>query len=74
MEKGIEENESQKSDLMNLILEQSSQIKKMEIEMEKLLKEKEEATRVALIPLEVVPILSIPLVVPTTVGASSGRD
>ena len=46
----------------------------METEMEKLQKEKEEAARGALIPLEVVPISSIPSVVPTTDGASSGTD
>lgn len=56
LSKGIEEDESHKAELMKLVVEQSSQIKHMENEMEKLLKEKEEATRVALIPLEAVPI------------------
>ena len=59
---------------MKLVMEQSSQTKHMETEMEKLLKEKEEATRVALIPLEVVPISSIPSVVPATAEASNGTD
>ena len=46
--KGIKEDESQTEKLMKLVMEHSAQIKKMETEMEKLLKEKEEANRVAL--------------------------
>ena len=38
--KGIKEDETQKAELMKLVIEQSTQIKKMETEMENLLKEK----------------------------------
>ena len=38
--KDIEENETQKAEMMNMIIEQVEHIKKMENEMEKLIKEK----------------------------------
>ena len=40
--KGIEEDESLKAELLKLVVENSTQIKQMENEMEKLLKEKKE--------------------------------
>jgi len=43
--KDIEETETQKADMMKLIMEQSAQLKKMEREMEKLIKEKEKAPK-----------------------------
>ena len=66
--KDIEENEAQKAKMMKLIMEQSAQLKKMETKMEKLVKEKEKATELSTIPLDVVPIVVIPTATPTTIG------
>ena len=56
----IEETESQKLEMMKLIMEQIAQLKQMETEMEKMIKEKEKTTKTSIDPLEVVPLTTIP--------------
>ena len=58
--KGIEERESQKADMMKLIMEKNVQLKQMETYMEKIIKEKEQVARMSIIPLEVVPLIEVP--------------
>jgi len=53
--KGMVENEQRKEDMLNLIIEQNIQLKKMEEKIEELLKEKEAST-LAMVPLTTVPI------------------
>jgi len=43
--KDIVETETEKADMMKLIIEQTTQLKQMETKMEKLIKEKEKATK-----------------------------
>lgn len=52
--------------MFRIIIEQSGQIKEMEIEMEKLLKEREQSTYLAAISIKAVPIAST-----STAGAST---
>jgi hypothetical protein len=65
--KEIAEAENEKEELLNLIMQQNAQIKEMEAELERLLKQKEQST-----PMEFIPLNSFPLteastvVVPTT--------
>jgi hypothetical protein len=49
--KEIVETEGEKEELLKLIMEQSAQIKEMEAELERLLKEKEQS-----MPMEVIPL------------------
>jgi len=58
--KDIEETKSQKAGVMKLIMEQSAQLKQMETEMEKIIKEKEQASRMSIVPLQAVPLTTIP--------------
>jgi hypothetical protein len=54
--KEIAETEGEKEELLKLIMEQNAQIKEMEAELERLVKEKEKAT-----PMEVIPLSEFPL-------------
>jgi hypothetical protein len=45
--------------MLKLIMEQNAQIREMEAEMDKLVKEKEKNVQMAMIPLEVVPLKGI---------------
>jgi hypothetical protein len=47
-------------------MEQNAQIKEMEIEMDKIIKEKEHCVHMAIIPLEVVPLIGIRTIEPST--------
>jgi len=50
MTKDIEESEAQKADMMKLIIEQNIQIRNMEPEIEKMIKENEESHKMAISP------------------------
>jgi hypothetical protein len=54
--KEIVEKEGEKNEILKLLMEKNAQLKEMEAEMEKLLKEKEQ-----LKPMEVIPLSSIPI-------------
>jgi len=58
--KQIAEREGEKDEMLKLLMEQSAQLKEMEAEMERLLKEKEQAK-----PMEGIPLSSIPIATPT---------
>jgi hypothetical protein len=60
------ETEGEKEEMLKLIMEQNAQIKEMEAELERLVKEKECAT-----PMEVIPLSAIPLIGVSTVIASA---
>ena len=64
--KDIEETETQREDMMKLIMEQSAQLKKMETNMEKLIKEKEKASKMVVVPLQALPITTIPTTIAST--------
>lgn len=71
MTKDIEDGEAKKEDMMKLIIEQNMQIRKMEAEMEKLIKEKEDSLNMAIVPLDVVPISQLPSTRETIAATSS---
>ena len=71
LNKDIEENVTQKADMMKLIIYQNVQIKQMEIEMEIMIKEKEQSQRVAIVPLDAIPITQVPAIGTNTVATSS---
>jgi hypothetical protein len=54
--KEIVETEGEKDEMLKLIMEQNAQLKEMEAEMEKLVKEKEQSK-----PMEVIPLSAVPL-------------
>jgi hypothetical protein len=58
--KEIAEREGEKDEMLKLLLEQNAQLKEMEAEMERLLKEKEQAK-----PMEGIPLSAIPIATPT---------
>ena len=55
--KEIIEIEGEKDEMLKLIMEQSAQLKEMEAELEKLVKEKEQSK-----PMEVIPLSAFPLI------------
>jgi len=69
--KDIEEGETQKADMMKLIIDQNIQIKQMEVELEKLIKEKEDILKMAIVPLDVVPLSQLPSTGETTAPTTS---
>ena len=58
--------------MMKLIMEQNSQIKQMESEMEKMIKEKEQIKKTSKVPLEAVPLGFIPATKPSTSSTVDG--
>lgn len=72
--KDIEEIETQQANMMKLIMEQSAQLKKMETDMEKIIKEKEQASKMAVVPLEALPITTIPTTTSSTTSIGEGSD
>jgi hypothetical protein len=58
--KEIAEREGEKDEMLKLLLEQNAQLKEMEVEIERLLKEKEQTK-----PMEGIPLSSIPIATPT---------
>ena len=60
--------------MMKLIMEWTAQLKNMEIEMEKMVKEKEQATKTSIVPLEVVPLTTIPTSITSTTSIGEAAD
>jgi hypothetical protein len=54
--------ESQKEEMLKLIMEKNAQIGEMEAEMDKMIKEKEKNSQLAIVPLDVVPLTEIRIV------------
>lgn len=73
--KELGETELQKEEILKILVEQSAQIKGMETNMDKLVKEKEQSSQLAVVPLGAVPIsYLLQTGIPTTttiVGTSS---
>lgn len=69
--KEIEEIESEKVEMMKLIMEKSLQIKQMEEEMEKMVQEKEKAAQSANTNMEALPLATIPIDTPTTTATGT---
>jgi hypothetical protein len=68
--KEIVETEDEKEELLKLIMQQNAQIKEMEVELERLLKEKEQSTPMEVIPLSAVPLAGVSTTtLPTTTTA-----
>jgi hypothetical protein len=68
--KEIAEAENEKEELLKLIMQQNAQLREMEAELEKLLKEKEQSTPMEVIPLSAVPITKFSTTtMPTTTTA-----
>jgi hypothetical protein len=63
--KEIVETEGEKDEMFKLIMEQNAQLKEMEVELEKLLKEKEQSK-----PMEVIPLSAVPLAGVSTTPAT----
>ena len=57
--KEMAEVENEKEELLKIIVQQNAQLREMEAELEKLLKEKEQSTPMEFIPLSVVPIVEV---------------
>jgi hypothetical protein len=57
--KEIAEAEGEKDEMLKLIMEQNTQLKEMEAELERLVKEKEQSTPMEVIPLSVVPLAGV---------------
>jgi hypothetical protein len=64
--KEIAETEGEKEEMLKLIMEQNAQIKDMEAELERLVKEKEQTT-----PMEVIPLSAVPLTGVSTTTVST---
>jgi len=52
----VAETECHKEEILKLIMEQNAQIREMEEEMDKSIKEKEQSVHMAIIPLETIPL------------------
>jgi hypothetical protein len=57
--KEVVETESQKEEILKLIMEQNAQIREMEAKMDMLIKEKEKNAQLSIVPLDVVPLIKI---------------
>jgi hypothetical protein len=68
--KEITEAEDDKEELLKLIMQQNAQIKEMEAELERLLKEKEQSTPMEVIPLSVVPLAGVSTTMVSTTTAA----
>ena len=71
MTKEVEETETQKSEMMKLIMEQNLQIKQMEEQMEKLVKRKEDTVKMTQIPIDVVPLSTRSITIVSTLGTTT---
>jgi len=72
--KDIEEIETQKVDMMKLIMEQITQLKKMETKMEKLIKEKDKVFTKTIVHFEALPITTIPTTISATTSIGDVAD
>jgi hypothetical protein len=69
--KEIAEREGEKDEMMRLLMEQNAQLREMEAEMEKLLKEREQANTVEAIPLSAIPIAGLSMAKMTAVPSAT---
>lgn len=71
MTKDIEKGEAQKEDMIKFIVDQNIQIREMEAELEKLIKEKEDSLKMAIVPLDIAPLSQFPSTGETTAPTTS---
>jgi hypothetical protein len=69
--KEIAEKEGEKDEMLKLLMEQNTQLKEMEAEMEKLLKEKEQLKSLEAIPLSAIPIAGLSTAAVTTIPSTT---
>jgi hypothetical protein len=69
--KEIEEKEGEKDEMLKLLMEQNTQLKEMEAEMEKLLKEKEQLKSMEAITLTAIPISRTSTTTVTTIPSAT---
>jgi hypothetical protein len=69
--KEIAEKEGEKDEMLKLLLEQNAQLKEMEAEMERLLKEKEQAKPMEGIPLSAIPIAGLSTTTVTVIPSAT---
>jgi hypothetical protein len=69
--KEIAEKEGEKDEMLKLLMEQNAQLKEMEAEMERLLKEKEQLKPMEVIPLSAIPISGASIAAVTAVPSSN---
>jgi hypothetical protein len=69
--KEIAEKEGEKDEMLKLLMEQNAQLKEMEAEMERLLKEKEQAKPMEGIPLSAIPIAGLSTATVTVVPSTA---
>jgi hypothetical protein len=69
--KEIAEKEGEKDEMLKLLMEQNAQLKEMEAEMERLLKEKEQAKTMEGIPLSAIPIAGLSTTTVTAVPSAA---
>jgi hypothetical protein len=69
--KEIEEKEGKKDEMLKLLMEQNAQLKEMEDEMERLLKEKEQLKSMEAIPLTAIPISGTSTTAATTISSAT---
>jgi hypothetical protein len=69
--KEIAEKEGEKDEMLKLLMEQNAQLKEMEAEMERLLKEKEQAKTMEGIPLSAIPIAGLSTTTVTVVPSAA---
>jgi hypothetical protein len=69
--KEIAEKEGEKDEMLKLLMEQNAQLKEMEAEMERLLKEKEQAKTMEGIPLSAIPIAGLSTATVTAIPSAA---
>jgi hypothetical protein len=69
--KEIAEKEGEKDEMLKLLMEQNAQLKEMEAEMERLLKEKEQMKPMEVIPLSAIPISGASTAAVTTIPSAT---
>jgi hypothetical protein len=69
--KEIAEKEGEKDEMLKLLMEQNAQLKEMEAEMERLLKEKEQTKTMEGIPLSAIPIAGLSTATVTTIPSTT---
>jgi alpha-L-fucosidase len=69
--KEIAKKESEKDEMLKLLMEHNTQLKEMEVEMEKLLKEKEKLKSMEAIPLTAIPISGTSTTIVTTIPSAT---
>ena len=69
--KEIAEKEGEKDEMLRLLMEQNAQLREMEAEMEKLLKEKEKTKTLEGIPLSAIPIAGLSTAIVTAVPSTT---